>query len=57
MDGKIAMSFKEASQATSLSHWTLRKYAAEGKLETVRVGRRRLIEPEALQKLISKGKR
>jgi excisionase family DNA binding protein len=49
---KIALSFRQASEATSLSHWTLRKAGAQGRLRTLKVGRRRLIEPDSLVRFL-----
>ena len=52
----FAMGLKEAAEAVGLSHWTLRKLIAEGKLPAVRVGRRVLLEPEALRELVERGR-
>jgi len=56
MEHKLAMGLREAGESVGLSHWTLRKMIAEGKLPSVRVGRRVLVEPEALRQLIERGK-
>ena len=57
MSTKIfAMGLREAADAVGLSHWTLRKLIAEGKLSAVRVGRRVLVEPQALRQLVERGK-
>lgn len=56
MENKFSMGLKEAGEAVGLSHWTLRKLIAEGKLSAFRVGRRVLVEPEALRQLIESGK-
>jgi excisionase family DNA binding protein len=52
----FAMGLREAAEAVGLSHWTLRKLIAEGKLPAVRVGRRVLVEPEALRQLVERGR-
>ncbi len=52
----LAMGLKEAAEAVGLSHWTLRKLIAEDKLSAFRVGRRVLVEPEALRQLVERGK-
>jgi excisionase family DNA binding protein len=41
---------------TGLSHWTLRQYIREGKIHVVRIGRRVLIEPAELDRLIAQGR-
>ena len=51
---RLTLSFREAAESTSLSHWTLRKAASEGRLPTIKVGRRRLIEPESLERFLKK---
>ena len=56
MEQKLAMGLREAGESVGLSHWTLRKMIAEGKLPSIRVGRRVLVEPEALRQLIERGK-
>ena len=48
----LAIGLREASASVGLSHWTLRKYIREGKIRAVRIGRRVLIEPGELQRLI-----
>jgi len=51
----LSVSFKEAAQVTSVSRTTLRRYAKDGRLRTVRLGRRRVIPYEALEELIRAG--
>ena len=53
----LALGIKEASAAISLSHWTLRKYIAEGKIVPVRIGRRVLIEPSELRRFLEEARR
>jgi excisionase family DNA binding protein len=50
----LSVSFKEAAEITSVSRSTLRRYAKDGRLRTVCVGRRRVIPFDALQDLIRK---
>ena len=52
----LALGLKDAADALGLSHWTLRSYVKQGKLAAVRIGKRILIEPSALQQLIEKGR-
>jgi excisionase family DNA binding protein len=51
----LSVSFKEAAQVTSVSKTTLRRYAKDGRLRTVRLGRRRVIPYDALKELIRDG--
>lgn len=57
MEQKYAMGLKEAALAVGLSHWTLRTFIREGKLRCVRLGRRVLIEPSELQRLVEEGRK
>jgi excisionase family DNA binding protein len=50
------LSVRGAAQALSLSPWTIRKYIAAGVIPCVRIGRRVLIEPAEVQKLIERGR-
>lgn len=52
MTDKLAVGLKDAADAVGLSHWTLRKMIAEGKLPAVRINRRVLIELAVLRQLI-----
>jgi len=56
MNEILTMSIKDAAAQLGLTHWTLRKYIREGKLPAVQIGRRLLIEPAALQRLIISGR-
>lgn len=56
MEHRLALGLKEAAEAIGLSHWQLRKYIREGKLRAVRLGRRVLLEPAELQRLIEEGR-
>jgi excisionase family DNA binding protein len=46
------LSFKQASQFTNLSESYLRTLAREGKIVSVKVGRRRLVDRASLESLI-----
>jgi len=52
MKDKLTVGLKEAADAVGLSHWTLRKMIADGKLPVVRINRRVLIETATLSQLI-----
>ena len=53
---KLVLDIREAANALSLSPWTIRRYITDGNLKTVRLGRRVLIEPSELQRLIDAGR-
>jgi excisionase family DNA binding protein len=55
-DSKLLWNVKEAGNALGLSPWTIRRYIADGKIQTVRLGRRVLIEPGECRRLIEEGK-
>lgn len=52
----LTVGLREAAELTGLSHWTLRKYIRTGKLRGIRIGRRVLIEPGELERLIVQGR-
>lgn len=56
MQHQLALGLKEASDAVGISRWTLRQYIKQGKLTAIRLGRRVLIEPDELQRLIEQGR-
>jgi excisionase family DNA binding protein len=56
MKSQLALGLKEAADAVGLSHWTLRQYVKQGKIHAIKLGRRVLIEPEELQRLIEQGR-
>ena len=53
---KLLWSVKEAGNALGLSPWTIRRYISNGKLQTVRLGRRVLVEPGECLRLIEAGR-
>jgi excisionase family DNA binding protein len=52
----LALGIKDAARALSLSPWTVRKYIAKGLIPCVRVGRRVLVEPAELERLLSRSR-
>jgi excisionase family DNA binding protein len=50
---KIAYTIKEATAAIGLSRSTIYKLMASGELQTIRIGQRRLIRAEALNRLLT----
>jgi excisionase family DNA binding protein len=49
-------SVEQAAETLALSPWTVRAYIRQGKIKPVRIGRRILIEPSEIRRLISEGK-
>ena len=56
MEEKLAIGLKDAAMAVGLSPWTLRGWIRRGKLRSVRLGRRVLVEPSELKRLVEKGR-
>jgi excisionase family DNA binding protein len=56
MKSQLAIGLKEAAETVGLSHWTLRQYVREGKIAAIRLGRRVLIEPRELERLVQEGR-
>jgi len=54
---QLALGLRQAAEAVGLSHWTLRAYVRQGKIRAVKIGRRILIEPSELQRLIEEGRK
>ena len=57
LSGRLVLDIKEAAHALSISPWTVRLYIRNGKLKPVRAGRRVLIEPAELQRLVEQGRK
>ena len=57
MEHRLVLGLKEAAEAVGLSHWTLRQYIRLGKLAAVRIGRRVLVEPAELERLVEAGRK
>jgi len=54
---EIAIGIRDAAKAVGLSHWTLRQWIRQGKLATIRLGRRVLIEPGELHRMVQAGRK
>jgi excisionase family DNA binding protein len=54
---QLALGVRQAAEAVGLSHWTLRAYVRQGKIKAVKIGRRLLIEPAELQRLVEAGRK
>jgi excisionase family DNA binding protein len=50
------LTIERAAEALGISPWTVRKYVANGKLRPVRIGRRVLIEPDEIRRIIEEGR-
>ncbi|MBZ5635164.1 MAG: helix-turn-helix domain-containing protein [Acidobacteriia bacterium] len=53
---QIAIGVKEAAARLGVSHWAVRQWIKQGKLRAVRLGRRVLIEPAELERLVEQGR-
>jgi excisionase family DNA binding protein len=53
---EIAIGIRDAAKAVGLSVWTLRGWIRQGKLRCVRLGRRVMVEPGELRKLVEQGR-
>jgi len=51
----LSVSFARAAEMTSVSRSTLRRFAKSGRLQTVLLGRRRVIPIDALKDLVRNG--
>ncbi len=49
-------SVEEAAESLGLSPWTIRLYVRQRRINVVRIGRRVLIEPCEIQRLIEEGR-
>ena len=49
------LSLPQASDRLGISHWTLRKWAASGRIDSVKLGRRRLIPEKTVESIIVNG--
>jgi excisionase family DNA binding protein len=52
---KLLVGVRDAAAALGLSHWTVRKHIRHGKIRTIRIGRRVLVEPRELKRVIQSG--
>jgi hypothetical protein len=51
------LKIEEAARIVGRTHWTLRHDVRAGKLRCVRLGRRIMIEPAEIRRLIEEGRR
>jgi excisionase family DNA binding protein len=50
-----AMSLTEAAETLRLSLWTVRKWAADGRLTTIKLGSRRVVRTSEVERVLSNG--
>jgi Helix-turn-helix domain len=51
------LKIEDAARLVGRTHWTLRHDVKAGKLRCVRIGRRIMIEPSEIRRLIEEGRR
>jgi hypothetical protein len=51
------LKIEDAARLVGRTHWTLRHDVKAGKIRWVRIGRRIMIEPAEIRRLIAEGKR
>lgn len=56
MYSNLCIGIKEAAASLGISPWTVRHFIRDGRLRAVRIGRRVLIEPSELERLIDAGR-
>ncbi|MEN6535756.1 MAG: helix-turn-helix domain-containing protein [Bryobacteraceae bacterium] len=56
MNTGLCIGIKDAAALLGLSPWTIRRFIRLGKLASVRIGRRVLVEPAELEKLVEAGR-
>jgi excisionase family DNA binding protein len=54
---QIAIGLPEAAASVGLSIWTLRAWIRQGNLSAVRLGRRVMVEPSELRRLVEAGRK
>jgi excisionase family DNA binding protein len=52
---QLLIGIQEAAAAIGLSPWTVRQYVRNGRIRGVKIGRRVLIEPRELERLVESG--
>jgi excisionase family DNA binding protein len=53
---KLLLNTKQAAETVGLSEWTIRAYIRQGRIPCVKIGRRVLVEPAELQRLVDRGR-
>jgi excisionase family DNA binding protein len=53
----LLLGLRDAAASLGLSHWTLREWIRQGKLKSVRLGRRVLVEPAEMARLVAAGRK
>lgn len=53
---KLALSVNEVAKNLSLSPWTIRRWIRLGTMRSIRLGRRVLIEPGEMRRVVARGR-
>jgi hypothetical protein len=53
---RLLWSVKDTANALGMSHWTVRFYTRSGQLRSVRIGRRVMVDPDDVIRLIEAGR-
>jgi excisionase family DNA binding protein len=54
---KLALGVTEVARALSISPWTVRRWIRLGQLKAIRLGRRVLVEPREMRRLVVFGRK
>jgi excisionase family DNA binding protein len=54
---KLALSITEVARALSVSPWTIRRWIRLGRVKSIRLGRRVLVEPREMRRLVVFGRK
>ena len=53
---RLLWSVKDTANALGMSHWTVRFYIRSGQLRSVRIGKRVMVDPDDVLRLIEAGR-
>lgn len=53
---ELSIGLQDASAVLGLSIWTLRSWIRKGRLKAVKLGRRTVVEPSELRRLVEQGR-
>jgi excisionase family DNA binding protein len=56
MQSRLTMGVNDAAALLGVSHWTVKKFIRQGRVKCVRIGRRVLVEPAELERLVERGR-
>lgn len=52
----LLLTVSQAAKALGLSRWTVRKWITDGRISSVKLGKRRMLELAVLQQIIENGR-